>query len=159
MSTVKMINGNIFNSTCETIVCPVNCFGTLGAGLAKAFRDNKKFAGSNEAYYDACRSGVMAPGSVYLGVNDLEPENLSYVFYLATKFMWTEESKMEWVENGLVNLTKALDKYKIKSCALPLLGSGLGHLPEATVELTIKAVFECDGNKNRLIEVYKYKKV
>jgi len=158
MSTVKFINGNIFDNKCEAIVCPVNCFATLGAGIAKAFRDNKKFKGSNEAYYLACKKGELAPGSVYLGVNDLDPLDGSYVFYLATKFMWTEDSKMESVENGLINLTKALNHYKINSCAIPLIGSGLGHLPAPVVELTIKEVFETDDNKERIIEVYRYGK-
>jgi len=157
MSTVKIINGNIFDSKCETVVCPVNCFGALGAGLAKAFQDNKKFAGSNEAYYNACRQGMLAPGSVFLGVNDLEPENLSYVFYLATKFAWTENSKMEWIENGLINLVKALNHYKINSCALPAIGCGLGGLPFPSVELMIKETFKNDSNKTRIIELYEPK--
>ena len=158
MSIVKIITGNIFDSTCESVVCPVNSIGVMGAGLAKAFRDNPKFKGSNAAYKDACVKGEIAPGSVYLGVNDFEPENLSYVFYLATKYHWMDDSKMEYVENGLLNLMKALYNYKINSCAIPLLGSGLGHLPESTVQFTMENLFKEDENKERVIEIYRFKK-
>jgi O-acetyl-ADP-ribose deacetylase (regulator of RNase III) len=155
MSTLKWITGNIFESKAEALVCPVNCCNTLGAGLAKAFRDNPKYKQSNEAYKQACLKGEMAPGSVMLGVNGFEP-NEGWVFYLATKMHWSDYSKVEWIENGLFNLLRACNHYKIKSLALPLIGTGLGGLAEASVEIVIKEVFEKDGNKDRIIEVYRY---
>ncbi|SVB39520.1 uncharacterized protein METZ01_LOCUS192374, partial [marine metagenome] len=31
---IKIINGNIFTSKCQTIVNTVNCVGVMGAGIA-----------------------------------------------------------------------------------------------------------------------------
>jgi O-acetyl-ADP-ribose deacetylase (regulator of RNase III) len=141
MSIVKTIRGNIFDSTCEAYVCPSNCVGILGAGLAKAFRDDKRFEGSNHAYEIACAQGSLGLGSVWLGVNDLEAKNGSYVFYLATKFHWKDYSNIETVENSLINLEKAMTAFHIKSCAVPLIGAGLGMLSESRVWATIKEIF------------------
>ena len=121
MSTVKTIKDDIFDSKCESIVCPVNCVGVLGAGLAKAFRDDEKFKGPNESYYQACKKGELGLGSVWLGVSDFEAKDCSYVFYLATKFHWKDYSNMNTIENSLINLEKAMNFYKIKSCAIPFI--------------------------------------
>lgn len=155
MSKLIFKKANIFNTECVALVCPVNCIGVMGAGLAKAFKDNKKFSGANEAYKQACNKGELAPGGVVLGVTDLEATKENpYVFYLATKFIYSDDSKLEYIEHGLLNLMKALDRYKINSVAIPAIGAGLGKLPWSTVQLMIKTVFESDGNPNRIVEIY-----
>lgn len=35
---VKVIEGNIFNSNCQTIVNTVNCMGVMGKGIALTYR-------------------------------------------------------------------------------------------------------------------------
>lgn len=156
MSTLKFITGNIFESK-GVPVCPVNCVSTLGAGLAKAVRDNPKYWPANKVYHTACDRGELAPGSVILGVNGFEPDE-GWMFYVATKMHWSDKSKIEWIENGLFNLLKACNHYKVETLALPLIGAGLGGLAEASVEIMIKEIFGKDDNKTRTVEVYRYKK-
>ena len=35
---IKYINGNIFNSKCQTIVNTVNCVGVMGKGIAQVYK-------------------------------------------------------------------------------------------------------------------------
>lgn len=151
MSKLIFKTGNIFDSTCEALVCPVNCYGIMGAGLAKTFRDKIEFDKQNRVYKEACMQGLMAPGSVIAGLHG--PISTKVAFYLATKMDWRDDSKLEWVEHGLINLVKAMYHYNIKSIALPALGTGKGHLPWPSVELIIKTIFENDG-QSRVVEVY-----
>lgn len=66
---------------------------------------------------------------------------------------WRDDSKMEWIENGLLNMIRTMTNYDIRSLALPAIGSGKGNLPWPSVELIIKTVFENDGLQKN-IEVY-----
>jgi O-acetyl-ADP-ribose deacetylase (regulator of RNase III) len=146
MSKLVFKKGNMFESECEALVCPVNCFGVMGAGVAKIFRE--KF--SNEEYKEECMKGALSPGAVFV---KKAPPGQQTLIYLATKMDWRDDSKLEWIETGCTNLVRALYYYGIKSVALPALGTGKGNLPWPTVELINKTVFENDG-LTKLIEVY-----
>lgn len=148
-------NEDIFNTKCQAIICPTNSVGVMGAGLAKKFKDKKEYNEANAAYTKACMSGQIAPGScwVYILNTDDCTVPCSYVIYLATKFHYSDESKLEWIENGLINLSKTLLFYDIKSVALPAIGCGLGGLPYPTVEMFVKEVFGNDSRK-KTIELY-----
>ncbi len=150
MSKLIFKEGDIFKTECEALVCPVNCFSIMGAGLAKLFRDRREFSIQNSDYRDFCRQGKMAPGSVLVSKNK-DAEKI--VLYLATKMDWKDDSKMEWIENGLLNIVRAISSYDIKSLALPAIGSGKGNLPWPSVELIIRSVFENDGLA-KTVEVY-----
>jgi len=150
MSIVKFAKGNIFDTKLAAMVCPVNCGGVMGAGLAKVFRD--KF--DNQSYKDACMKGEMAPGSILVR----QPEHAykdtdKTLIYFATKSDWRDDSKIEWIELGLLNLVKAMKYYNIDSIALPAVGCGCGHLSWPTIELIIKDIFQSDGQA-KIIEVY-----
>ena len=139
----------MFATKCQALVCPVNCEGVMGKGVAKLFRD--KFL--NNEYKDACLQGRMAPGSVLVRDGKVLSDTPKTLIYLATKGFWRDDSKIEWIENGLLNLVKALHYYRIPSVAIPALGAGAGNLPWPSIELMMKTVFENDGMQ-KLIEVY-----
>jgi O-acetyl-ADP-ribose deacetylase (regulator of RNase III) len=130
-------------------VCPVNCLGVMGAGVAKLFRD--QFL--NQQYKEACLQGIMAPGSVLVRDGMLLSDTPKTLIYVATKMDWRDDSKLEWIEYGLLNLIKAIHYHRIPSVAIPALGAGKGNLPWPSVELIMKTVFENDGMQ-KLIEVY-----
>jgi O-acetyl-ADP-ribose deacetylase (regulator of RNase III) len=149
MSKLLFVKGNMLESKCEALVCPVNCEGVMGAGVAKLFRDKKEFGRANELYKQACVSGQFSPGSVLTVLPPDAKEKI--VIYVATKMHWTNDSQLQWIEQGIYNLYKAIHYYSIGSVAMPALGCGKGQLPWPAVELMIKAVFE-DTYKN--VEVY-----
>lgn len=149
MSKLVFVSGNMFDTKCEALVCPVNCLGVMGAGVAKLFRDRCL----NDEYKEACLKGTMAPGSVLVRDGKILSDIPKTVIYLATKMDWRDDSKIEWVEHGLLNLVKALHYYRIPSVAIPALGAGKGNLPWPSVELIMKTIFENDGLQ-KLVEIY-----
>lgn len=154
MSRVQIKSSDIFMSDCKAIVCPTNCFGVMGAGLAKQFKVRELFREANKAYNQRSEDGSISPGSCWAYLYDSEKCN--WIIYFATKFHFTDNSKLEWIENGLINLRRCMDYYDLDSVALPAIGCGLGGLPYSDVELVVKEVFENDG-KNNLIELYQPK--
>ena len=62
MATFSTVQGNIFNSSAHALVNPVNCVGTMGAGLAKQFRD--RYPAMHTEYLKICRGHLLKPGQV-----------------------------------------------------------------------------------------------
>ena len=62
MAEFKTVNGNIFNSNAHALVNPVNCVGTMGAGLARQFRD--QYPAMHRQYLQICRQHLLKPGQV-----------------------------------------------------------------------------------------------
>jgi len=143
--------GNIFESKCEVLVCPVNCFGVMGAGLAKAFATDKKFKETNLTYQRKCEDGLLAPGSC-CGVQYFERGKEKSVVYLATKYKWQEPSKLSWIQVGTENLEKYLNNHNVESVAVPAIGAGLGQVDWQFVKKIFDMTFKTE---NRLYEVYK----
>lgn len=150
MSKVTFIKGNIFETQMDAMVCPVNAFGVMGAGLAKMFRD----VYNNDVYISACQRGEVAPGTVLVRQPfHAYKDTTKALIYAATKLDYRDDSKMEWIELCLLNISRAMKYYNINSIAIPALGCGFGKLPWATVQLLMKSYFESDG-QTKEIEIY-----
>lgn len=141
--TIKFIkNGNILDSKCAGLVCPVNSYGVMGAGLAKQFKNDPRFEESNVLYTQACKQGKVAPGSVLLFAPTINVNSSPSVVYFTTKDHWEDNSEMNWIYMGLINLYKTISYYNIDSVAIPAIGAGLGNLPWPTVEMAIKQFYQ-----------------
>lgn len=116
--TIK--HGSIFDSTADVLVCPVNCVGVMGKGLALEFK--KRFPKESRWYATACGAGCMDPGTVLAESN---------IRFAATKNHWRDPSRIEWVEKCLIAMTD--DTSADRSIALPQLGCGCGGLDWAEV--------------------------
>lgn len=150
MSKVVFLKGDMFESTAQALICPTNCQGVMGAGVAKLFRD--KF--NNQSYKDACIRGEMSPGSVHIRQPaHVYSDTKKTLIYMATKFQWKNPSEFEWIEMGLWNLQKALSFYNIPSVAIPALGAGLGGLSWEPIKNLIERTFVHD-NESKTIEVF-----
>lgn len=120
--TIK--HGSIFDSTADVLVCPVNCVGVMGAGLALEFK--RRWPEMFEWYQIQCQKRAMWVGSaIYL-------DEFS-IMLCATKSHWKYPSKMRWVDNCLFDLVSIAMRDKITSIALPQLGCGCGGLDWAEV--------------------------
>jgi O-acetyl-ADP-ribose deacetylase (regulator of RNase III) len=53
MANIKEIRGNIFESSCQTIVNTVNCEGVMGKGIA--FEYKNRFPQMYQEYVEVCR--------------------------------------------------------------------------------------------------------
>lgn len=127
---VRIVVGNILESDCHVIVNPVNSVGVMGAGLAKQIA--ARFPWSVGPYQSACSDWFDA-GHAYLvrGGTPMDPD----IIHLATKRHWRDPSRLEYVEDGLVDLVEIVARHgAIKSVAVPALGCGLGGLAWEDVE-------------------------
>ena len=64
MGTIKIIDGNIFNSKAQTIVNTVNCVGVMGKGIALVFK--LRYPKLFEKYQELCRQRLIEVGKLWL---------------------------------------------------------------------------------------------
>ena len=135
---LEYCKGNLLEAKVEALVNPVNCVGVMGKGLALAF---KQAYPDNFYYYKmACSLGEVKVGQMFITANN----SFLYPFYIInfpTKEHWKDPSKIEYVKDGLVALTKDIHRLQIKSIAIPALGCGLGGLEWKEVESLIISAF------------------
>lgn len=125
MAQVELRDGDIFAADCEAIVCPVNCRGVMGKGLALQFK--QRYPDNYAAYRQACLSGQLRMGQV-LVYQRLGADNPRYIINFPTKDHWKDMSTVAHIRVGLAALSAQLLKHGIRSVALPALGCGLGGL-------------------------------
>lgn len=116
---------DMFNYNVDAYVCPVNCLGIMGKGLALKFK--KKYPDYFKFYQYQCRQKKVTIGKVlpYYNRLSLYP---TYIFSFPTKFHWRESSKIEYIKSGLQSLKRDIIIYDIHTIAIPALGCGLGKL-------------------------------
>lgn len=57
--------GDIFDSTCKTLVNTVNCEGVMGKGIAKQFKEKYKGTTMFSCYQYACKYGPHGHGGIH----------------------------------------------------------------------------------------------
>ena len=114
--------GSIFDSSAQVLVCPVNCVGVMGKGLALEFK--QRFPEMWTYYKTRCDAGELEPGSVYFNRN---------IALFTTKNHWRDASQIEWIEYGLIELADCRYSVGFQSIAIPQLGCGCGGLDWAEV--------------------------
>lgn len=117
MNNITIKSGNIFNTTKEIIVIPVNCAGIMGKGLALQLKH--KFPSAYYTYKTACMNNKLELGRPYL---------YNRIIFFPTKTHWRAKANIKGIEVGLNWLLKNYKKLKIQSIAFPALGCGEGHL-------------------------------
>lgn len=138
--------GNIFNSSCEFLVNPVNCVGVMGKGLALEFKN--KYPLNFEIYKKACDNASFNIGNLLI-----VPVDNKFIVNFPTKKHWRNKSDLEFIKIGLEELKVAIKEFNIKSIALPKLGCGLGGLDWNEVFDLIKD-FHNSIEDNVLVQVF-----
>lgn len=128
--------GDILKEDAEALVNTVNCVGIMGRGIALQFK--KAFPENFKAYEKACKEEEVQPGRmfVYETGNFINPR---YIINFPTKRHWRGKSRIEDVESGLDALVDVVRQKKIRSIAIPPLGSGLGGLNWSDVKPRIES--------------------
>ena len=114
-------NENIFKSNAEALVNPVNTIGVMGSGLARQFKE--RYPEMFKDYKINCDQKNIKIGvlHIYRTINKL-------IINFPTKQDWKNNTKIEWIEEGLIYFAKNYKKLKIDSIAFPKLGCGKGGL-------------------------------
>ena len=140
---IERKTGNLFGEEVEALVNSVNCVGVMGRGIALQFKN--VFPANFKAYADACKRDEVQPGRMFV----FETRQLAgprYIINFPTKRHWRGKSRMEDIETGLDALAQEIKQRKIRSIALPPLGSGLGGLDWSQVRHRIEAKLQEVGD-------------
>ena len=118
---IEIRHTDIFRDDAAALVNPVNCFGVMGAGLARAFRD--RFPANYTAYRRFCNQRRLAPGKLFI-----HSERERIIVNLPTKKHFRDPSRLTYIRDGMTALAAAVGERGIDSIAIPALGCGLGDL-------------------------------
>lgn len=150
MCMIKIMSGDILQSDADAIVIPVNCFGAMGAGLAKQFKDH--YIDEYLSYRTACNNKRIAPGKVFVIPTDKQ----SFVMF-PTKYHWKENSRLIDIGAGLhdLNIQIHSELVLLPTCtiAFPLLGCGLGGLERKPVLQMLREYLTASKHKLGMIYV------
>lgn len=123
--SVQVIQGDIFQSQCQTLVNPINCVGVMGAGLALEYR--KRYPQMYERYQAFCRQGDLKIGKLWI-----YKSSDRWILNFPTKNHWQYPSKIAYLQVGLEKFINTYQQRKITSIAFPLLGASCGRINPAT---------------------------
>ncbi len=125
---VKIENGNLFTSKCQTLVNTVNCQGVMGAGIALEFK--LRLPEMYELYVDKCRNGEIDIGKSWLYKTPLGTREGRWVLNFPTKRQWRYPSRFQYLRAGLEEFLHTYGEKGIESIAFPVLGASNGGLDE-----------------------------
>jgi len=131
---ITYTQGNLLEADVEALVNTVNTVGVMGKGIALMFKE--RFPKNMAEYAKACKAKQVNTGKMFITETG-ELMSPRWIVNFPTKQHWRAKSKMEWIQDGLVDLRKFLETNKVKSIAIPPLGAGQGGLlwPEVKSEI------------------------
>ncbi len=134
-----LAEGDMFFSNMQTLTISVNTKGIMGKGLAS--RAKYQFPDVYVTYQDLCKNRSLRVGKPALVTRELslaqelsenpseaDQRQATWFLLFATKQNWRENSKIEYIVDGLKWLEDNYKRLNIQSLALPALGCGLGNL-------------------------------
>lgn len=119
---MRVLIGNIFDSTAKTVVNTVNCVGVMGKGIAEEFK--RRFPEMFREYVRLCDLGEVRPGQPYLYTDIYGTSIINF----PTKNHWKSPSKLSYISDGLNWFVQNYEQLGITSIAFPPLGCGNGGL-------------------------------
>ena len=133
---IEFTTGDILRADAEALVNTVNCVGIMGRGVALQFKN--AFPANFKAYEAACAREEVQPGRMFV-FETRELTGPKFIINFPTKRHWRGKSRMEDIDSGLKALVAEIRNRRIRSIAIPPLGSGLGGLNWAEVRPRIEA--------------------
>lgn len=118
---LKFHRTSLMTSSAQTVVNTVNTVGVMGKGLAAAFKE--RYPDMFRDYKDVCKNGHLQPGSSWLWKGSDQ-----WVLNFATKKHWRNPSKIEYIQDGLIEFRNNFESAGIREIAFPRLGCGNGGL-------------------------------
>jgi O-acetyl-ADP-ribose deacetylase (regulator of RNase III) len=138
MAMIEYKNGDLLKMDVDALVNTVNTVGVMGKGLAFQFK--KAFPAMAKAYETACKQKSVHIGKMHVWKNLMTSPR--FIINFPTKEHWRNDSKIEFICNGLDDLVRVVRENNIRSIAIPPLGCGLGGLSWSDVQREIHQRFE-----------------
>jgi O-acetyl-ADP-ribose deacetylase (regulator of RNase III) len=123
---IRFTQGNLLEAPAEALVNTVNTVGVMGKGIALMFKET--FPENYRLYREACKTKNVKVGRVFATERRDFVSGPRWIINFPTKEHWRAPSRIEWIRDGLVDLRRFIEEHKIRSVALPPLGSGNGGL-------------------------------
>jgi len=133
---IKVIHGNIFTTTCQTLVNTVNTQGVMGAGIALEMR--MRYPEMFAKYKALCKQGLIEVGKLWLYRVSSDRQIINF----PTKTSWKLPSRVDYLEKGLHKFINTHEEKGIDSIAFPLLGADKGGLDKDFVIRLMKQELE-----------------
>ena len=128
--------GDIFDSSAQTLVNPVNCVGVMGKGLALEF--GHRFPAMYRNYQARCAKGIVRPGRPYIFKTPGRPNVINF----PTKAHWRGKGCFNSICEGLVYMHAMYKAWGVTSLAVPALGTGTGGLDWGEIESVLTRHFD-----------------
>lgn len=140
---IRYTTGNLLEADVEALVNTVNTVGIMGKGIALMFKE--AFPENFRAYEKACKAGEVEIGRMFV----TEREDLMgprWIINFPTKQHWRSKTRIEWIDEGLLDLKCVIREKGIRSIAMPPLGTGNGGLSWVVVKPRIEETLsDLDG--------------
>ena len=127
---IRYVQGDILEAQADALVNTVNSVGVMGRGIALQFK--RAYPENFTAYAAACKREQVRPGRMFV-FDRGELAKPRYIINFPTKIHWRGRSRLEYIESGLEALVSEIRARRIRSIAIPPLGTGLGGLEWAEV--------------------------
>lgn len=129
--------GDLFTSEAPAIGHGVNIYGRMGAGIAKRFRD--EYPAMYEDYRRICEDGDLDAGGLMVWT---DPDTGKIIFNIASQDKPGAYADIMWLASGLDAAMTHADKLGLDRIALPMIGTGIGGLPEELVKSFVRGIAE-----------------
>lgn len=137
---IQYVAGDLFANRfqAQALVQGCNCQGSMGAGIAKGFRE--RYPEMFAEYRGRCKA---RPRRFNLGDAWLwKDPNRPWVFNLGTQEQyWHGRASYEAIEQALVKMKRRANREHIRTIALPRIGTGYGGLSWNKVRAIVDRVF------------------
>ena len=133
---IEYVKGDLLKSDAEALVNTVNTVGVMGKGIALQFRE--AFPDNYKIYRKICKEGNLHIGQMLVTEEASLYNQKKIIINFPTKTHWKYSSEYVYIEQGLIALRNELEKRKIRSVAIPPLGSRNGGLEWQRVRLMIE---------------------
>jgi O-acetyl-ADP-ribose deacetylase (regulator of RNase III) len=134
---MQFVQGYLPEAPVEALVNTVNTVGVMGKGIALMFKE--AFPGNFLAYEAACKRHEIMIGPMFVTESGAL-RGPRWIINFPTKKQWRQPSRLEWITEGLGDLRRVIQQYRIRSIALPPLASGNGKLEWREVRREVERV-------------------
>jgi len=128
---IRVLIGDLFDSSAQTLVNTVNCEGVMGKGIALEFK--RRFPDMFADYQARCARGEVKLGRPYL----YRPLVPPWILNFPTKDRWRSVTRLDDITRGLEYLLTNYEAWGLTSIAVPPLGCGNGQLEWRVVGPTL----------------------
>lgn len=135
---IRFTTGNLLDSGADAVVNTVNTVGVMGKGIALMFKD--AFPANFREYEAACKRRDIRTGTMFVTERPRMMGAPRWIINFPTKEHWRGKARLEWIESGLQDLRRVILEKKVRSIAIPPLGSGNGGLDWRVVRPVIERV-------------------